>query len=153
MKSSHFQVTPKGDPVKHLVAVTLLVLVLHLLAMPAVVFARDLVVAPAGRTNQGMLAIDVPASGQVAIAWRDSDGCARYSFIDLSGKEPQHSKIIDGEPVCGFMHVMLGIRRDNKGVVRIGLNNHRKLIEYTRTPDRTGAQGAVPGAGNLRRAN
>ena len=93
---------------------------------------KAVVIAEEGKANTGLLAIDVPAPGQVAIAWRDAKGATRYTLVDLAKSEQNDGKVIDGEQVCGLTHHILGIRRDDNGVVRMGLNNGKKLIEWTR---------------------
>ena len=100
--------------------------------LAAVPFASDIVIAGREKKAQGRFSLDVPAPGEVIIAWMDQNSTVHYSQIDFGKSGAQPGLVIADEVVCASAHQILGLRQDNAGVVRLGLNNGKFQVEWTR---------------------
>lgn len=98
-----------------------------------VMFPTDIVLARGEQqVNGGRAVMHASAPGRLDIAWGDKEGSVRYSLVDLAQRSKNEGKAVDGELACGLTHHLLGIGRDAKDVVRLGANNDKKIIEWTR---------------------
>jgi len=76
---------------------------------------QDVIIASGNEVDCAHVKIDASVAGQVELAWRDSDGYARYSSFSA------------GAVVADIM----GISRDG-AVVRVGINSNKNVQQYTR---------------------
>jgi len=111
-----------------------MIVVLAGLARAEVQFDRVIVIAGDDQANTAMVALDAFEPGKLDIAWRHKDGSTRYTLWDREELAKNDGKVVDGEVVCGLTHCIYGLSRD-QGVVRIGANNHKALIQWTRGED------------------
>jgi len=105
-------------------------------AQAAVEFEHEVVIAGPENVKGGLVAVDASAPGEVDIAWRHANGSTRYTRWVRERADENQGKVVDGETVCGLTHCIYGISRD-EGTVRIGANNHKRIIEWTRQEDGT----------------
>jgi len=110
----------------------LTVLVCSLPLPAAITFTGDMIIASKEKKAQGRFGLDAPAPGDVIIAWMDQNSAVHYSRIDFGKPGTKPVLVNDGEVVCASAHQILGLRRDNTGVVRLGLNNGKYQVEWTR---------------------
>lgn len=98
-------------------------------------FGKPVVIAKEDRARAGVVMIDVASPDTADIAWVDASGGTRYTRWEGAKADTNGGLVADGEQVCGLTHNVLGVGRGAKGVVRIGANNSKRILEWTRGDD------------------
>lgn len=93
-------------------------------------FAQDVPIAVHGRERAGLTAIAVTGE-QVDLVWLDEQGRTRYAAWHATQPATQPA---EPEIVAGLTHAIYGIGRRGEQV-SVGLNNSKRLTEWTRGAD------------------
>jgi len=95
-------------------------------AQGAVTWLNDTIIASGDQVDFAHLKMCAYDVGAVDLAWQAEDDRLRYSNV-VNG-----SLVVDAESPGRYSHAIMGISRDG-GVVRIGVNDHQKVVQSTRT--------------------
>ena len=92
-----------------------------------ITFTRTDVIASGDDVVNGAIKIDVSDDGIVDILWGNASTVGMYSCWDSGTVSTDTTSL-------GYMHAPMGISRDD-GVVRVGMNSSKNLVELTRVDD------------------
>ena len=95
-------------------------------ARAGVTFTQGTIIASGDDVGGEHVRIEAYAEGQVDVAWYHTDGSTRYTHVS------DNEIAVDAETGLPYTHHIMGISRDG-GVVRVGFNSHKNVVEYTRT--------------------